>query len=201
MSDVTITLTDTAHGKFVEFLEAEDGDGLAIRLAIAGRGAYGLNYQLDVVNEAEEAAKHIVVDHGAFRMLVDPGSAEQLDGVEIDFLQRGLESGFHFENPNGQWKDPIAQAVQTVLDTEINPSIASHGGYVTLLDVKDSNAYIAFGGGCQGCGMADVTLKEGVVVAIQNAVPEIEQVLDTTDHAAGENPYYQPSQGQDSPFG
>ncbi len=201
MSDPEIRLSDTARRKFVEFLEAEEEGGLAIRLAIAGRGPRGLNYQLDVVSEAEEAKDHIVLDQGAFRLLVEPGSAEQLDGVEIDFLQRGLESGFHFENPNSQWTDPAAKAVQEVLDTQINPSVAGHGGWVSLLDVKDSTAYIALGGGCQGCGMADVTLKQGIEVAILNAVPEIRQVLDTTDHAAGENPYYQPAKGGDSPFG
>ena len=201
MSELSIQLTDTARRKFVEFLESEDEDGLAIRLAIAGRGPYGLNYQLDVVNEAEEAGGHIVLDQGTFRMLVDPGSAEQLNGVEIDFVQRGLESGFHFDNPNSQWADPVARAVQEVLDTQINPSVASHGGFVTLLEVKDATAYISFGGGCHGCGMADVTLKQGVQVAIRDAVPQIENVLDTTDHAAGENPYYQPAGGGDSPFG
>ena len=201
MSDLKIHVTETAQRKFVEFLEAEEDDGVAIRLGIAGRGPRGLNYQLDVVNEAEEAANHIVLDQGAFRILVDPSSAEQLEGVEIDFLRRGLESGFHFENPNNQWKDPVAKAVQDVLDSQINPSIASHGGFVTLLDVKDGNASVSLGGGCQGCGMADVTLKEGIVVAIKGAVPEIEDVLDTTDHAAGENPYYQPAQGGGSPLG
>ncbi len=201
MIDLEIHLTDTARQKFVEFLEAEDEEGLAIRLAIGGRGPQGLNYQLDVVNEADEAGEHIVLDQGAFRLLVEPDSAEQLNGVEIDFLQRGLESGFHFENPNSQWTDPTAKAVQEVLDTQINPSIAGHGGWVNLLDVKDDTAYIALGGGCQGCGMADVTLKQGIEVAIMNAVPEIEQVLDSTDHATGENPYYQPSKGGDSPFG
>ena len=134
-------------------------------------------------------------------MLVEPGSIEALEGVTIDFVQRGLESGFHFENPNSQWKDPVAKAVQEVLDTQINPSVAGHGGFVSLLDVKESTAYIALGGGCQGCGMADVTLKQGIEVAITSAVPEISAVLDTTDHAAGENPYYQPSKDGDSPFG
>ncbi len=201
MNEPEIKLTDAARQKFVEFLEAEDEDGLAIRLAIAGRGPHGLNYQLDVVNETDEAKNHIVLEQEGFCLLVDPGSAEQLNGVEIDFLQRGLESGFHFENPNSQWQDPVAKAVQAVLDSQINPSIAGHGGFVSLLDVKDATAYIALGGGCQGCGMADVTLKQGVEVAIKNAVPEIEAVLDTTDHAAGENPFYQPSKGGDSPFG
>lgn len=128
-------------------------------------------------------------------MLVDPASAAKLDGVTIDFLQRGLESGFHFENPNSRWEDPVAKAVQEVLDTQINPSVAMHGGYVELLDVKDDTAFISLGGGCQGCGMADVTLKQGIEVAITGAVPEIHQVLDSTDHAAGDNPYYQPEKG------
>lgn len=192
MSELKINLTDTARQKFVEFLEAEEDDGASIRLAVAGRGRHGLNYQLDVVNEADEAGNHIVLDQGAFRILVDPESAEQLDGVEIDFLKRGLESGFHFENPNSKWKDPTAKAVQDVLDREINPSVASHGGFVTLLDVKGSTAYIELGGGCQGCGMADVTLKQGIEVAIMEAVPKIQTVLDRTDHASGENPYFQP---------
>ncbi len=200
MSDLNIHLTDAAREKFVEFLEAEEEKGLAIRLEVAGRGPHGFDYRLDVVTP-DEAARHEVLDFGAFRMLVDPGSAEHLDGVTIDFVQRGLESGFHFDNPNSVWKDPVARAVQDVLDTRINPSVAGHGGFVSLLDVKDETAYIALGGGCQGCGMADVTLKQGIEVAIKDAVPEIHEVLDTTDHAAGENPFYQPSKGGESPFG
>ena len=201
MSDLHIELTDAARQKFIEFLEAEEDDGLAIRLEVAGRGPHGFNYLLDFVVEADEAERNVVLDFGAFRMLVDPGSVGSLDGATIDFVQRGLESGFHFENPNSQWKDPVANAVQQVLDTQINPSVAGHGGFVALLDVKDSTAYVALGGGCQGCGMADVTLKQGIEVAIKSSVPEIETVLDTTDHAAGENPYYQPAKGGESPFG
>lgn len=200
MSEVHIEISDKAREKFLEFLESED-DGLAIRLEVDGRGPHGFNYLLDFVTEADEAENHVVLDFGDFRMLVDPGSTESLEGVTIDFVQRGLESGFHFENPNSQWKDPVAKAVQEVLDTQINPSVAGHGGFVSLLDVKESTAYIALGGGCQGCGMADVTLKQGIEVAIKSTVPEIEAVLDTTDHASGENPYYQPSKGGDSPFG
>ena len=71
--------------------------------------------------------------------------------------------------------------------------VASHGGVVSLLEVKDSSAYLEFGGGCQGCGMIDVTLKQGVEVMIKEQVPEIEAIYDVTDHAEGTNPYYQPS--------
>jgi Fe/S biogenesis protein NfuA len=83
--------------------------------------------------------------------------------------------------------------VQHVLNTQINPSVAGHGGVVRLIDVKDNVVFIQMGGGCQGCGMANVTLKQGVEVAIRAAVPEVGDILDTTDHAAGRNPFYAPS--------
>jgi Fe-S cluster biogenesis protein NfuA len=96
---------------------------------------------------------------------------------------------------------PTAQAIQALLDDEINPSVAAHGGHVALVDVKDSRAYVRLEGGCQGCGMADVTLKHGIETAILDKFPGIEEVLDVTDHADGTNPYYQPSKGSgESPW-
>jgi Fe/S biogenesis protein NfuA len=84
----------------------------------------------------------------------------------------------------------LKSKVQDLVDTSINPAIAAHGGWVELLDVKDSVVYLQMGGGCQGCGAADITLKAGIERLIKEEIPEITEVLDTTDHAAGENPYY-----------
>ena len=89
--------------------------------------------------------------------------------------------------------EEIRRRVQQVLDTIINPAVASHGGVVTLLDVSNNAIYLEFGGGCQGCGMVSVTLKYGVERTIREEVPEVGEILDTTDHAAGRNPYYAPS--------
>jgi Fe-S cluster biogenesis protein NfuA len=89
--------------------------------------------------------------------------------------------------------EEIRRRVQQVLDTIINPAVASHGGVVTLLDVTNNAVYLEFGGGCQGCGMVSVTLKYGVERTIREEVPEVGEILDTTDHAAGRNPYYAPS--------
>ena len=89
--------------------------------------------------------------------------------------------------------EEIRQRVQQVLDTDVNPSIANHGGMVTLIDVKDNQVFIQMGGGCQGCGQADVTLKFGIENSIRAAVPGVGDILDVTDHAAGRNPYYTPS--------
>jgi Fe-S cluster biogenesis protein NfuA len=88
--------------------------------------------------------------------------------------------------------DQIREKVQALLDVEINPAVASHGGIIELLDVKDGNVIIKMGGGCQGCGAADVTLKQGIEKTIKEKVPEVVGVLDSTDHASGANPYYQP---------
>ena len=94
---------------------------------------------------------------------------------------------------DGSPQDQIRSKVQNVLDTYINPAVANHGGLVSLLDVKGNTVYIKMGGGCQGCGMASVTLKQGVEKSIRQYVPEVDQILDTTDHAAGQNPFYAPS--------
>ncbi len=90
-------------------------------------------------------------------------------------------------------EDDIRARVQQVFDNDVNPAVAMHGGVVRLIDVQDNTVFIQMGGGCQGCGMADVTLKQGIEVSIRAAVPEVGAILDTTDHAAGRNPYYTPS--------
>ncbi len=88
----------------------------------------------------------------------------------------------------------LRQKVQELIDTMINPSVAGHGGYVELIDVQDNRVYLQMGGGCQGCGAADITLKSGIERLIKEEIPEVLEVLDTTDHATGTNPFY--SQGK-----
>ncbi len=89
--------------------------------------------------------------------------------------------------------DVIKKRVQSILDQEINPAVAAHGGWVELIDVKRNEVFIRMGGGCVGCGMADVTLKQGVEKTIREAIPEVGAIMDTTDHASGRNPYYSPA--------
>ena len=95
---------------------------------------------------------------------------------------------------------PEGRTILRLLDERINPAVVAHGGHVALVDVKDDTAFIRLEGGCQGCGMADVTLKQGIEFEIMRAVPTITSVLDVTDHAGGKNPYYQPGKGGASPF-
>jgi Fe/S biogenesis protein NfuA len=89
--------------------------------------------------------------------------------------------------------EELTAKVQELIDSTINPAVAGHGGFVQLIDVKDNKVYLQMGGGCQGCGAADVTLKAGIERLIKEEIPEVEEVLDTTDHEAGTNPFYAPS--------
>lgn len=196
-----ITITDVAKSKVMELLAAEEQKGLALRVAILGRGPGGFRTAMHFVDLKEKAADDSVVDAGGFQVFVDPKSAENLKGSTIDYVEGPHGSGFKVDNPNPLWTDPLAQKVQEVIDTKVNPGLAGHGGFITLLEVKDGTAYIGMGGGCQGCGMANVTMKEGVEVILKEAVPEIKQVLDTTDHADGKNPYYQAGTGGPPPHG
>ena len=191
-----LTLTANAKKQVLSAIQEEGKENLTLRVAITGRGPSGFRYSLDLVGVGENKEDDILVEDDELKIYVERGSAEKLEGTTIDFVTRLQESGFKFDNPNSIWSDPRAKAVQEVIDAQINPGIASHGGNVQLLDVKDDIAYIAFGGGCQGCGMVDVTLKQGVAVMIKEAVPDLKDVLDTTDHAAGKNPYYDGSSGE-----
>jgi len=195
-----VTITEAARKKILGLLEAEEQKNLALRMAVRGRGPGGFRYEMQFVGQDERGTEDTVVDVGDFQVLVDPESAPNLKGATVDFVDGAYESGFKIENPNPLWTDPKAQAVQDIIDKQVNPGVAMHGGHVSLLDVKDDIAYIQLGGGCQGCGMVDVTLRQGIEVLIKEAVPAIRQVVDTTDHAAGGNPYYQPAKGGQSPF-
>ena len=164
-----------------------------LRIAIAGRRGGQFAYELDLVAPTDAPASDLVVETPGLRLLVDPGSAENLEGAVIDLDPTAMGGALHIENPNEGWRDPVAARVQEVLDRQINPSVASHGGFVDLLEVRDGAAYVQLGGGCQGCAQVDVTLRQGIEVAIKAAVPQITQVIDTTDHDAGLNPYFQPA--------
>ena len=200
MSDSPVQITPGARAKILELLRAEGREGLALRMAIGGRGPGGFQYRLGFVAPTERTPEDRVWDAGGFDVYVDPDSFANFAGATVDFVETPQGAGFKIDNPNPLWADPVALAVQRLLDEEINPAVAAHGGFVALLDVREQRAYIQLGGGCQGCGMADVTLKQGIEVRIRERIPEIVEVVDTTDHAGGSNPYYRPSKGGRSPL-
>jgi len=189
-----IEFTEDAKQKVLSYLEGQTGEGHLLRIRVAGQGATGFNYQFFLDEEKDKQDGDLIEEMEAFRLIVDGDSAKLLEGSTVDWVDTSTGAGFKVNNPNQSGpdlKDPVAKKVQELLNNEINPSLANHGGFVTLLDVKDGRVFVQMGGGCHGCGMARVTLKQGVEVRIKEAIPEITEVVDSTDHAEGNNPYYQ----------
>ena len=195
-----IRFTAAARAKVLELLEAEGLQGSALRLSILGRMGGAFQYRLAFMKPEEREAGDVETDAGGFPVVVDAGSAPHLAGTEVDYVETPAESGFRIDNPNPLWSDPVATAVQRLFDEEINPALASHGGFVHLLDLRDGTAFVELGGGCQGCGMAHVTLKRGIEARIREAVPAVLQVVDSTDHAGGTNPYFRAAESGRSPY-
>lgn len=190
MKQPTIRATEAARRRIEQVRANRKQPGAGLRIAITGRAGGGFVYDMQLVGPGEERQGDMVVDGiEGVPIHVPLASAPYLDGATLDAeLPMGA---VRVENPNPLWFDPTAEAVQRMLDEEINPWVASHGGHIDLLDVADGVAFIHMGGGCQGCGMAEVTLGQGVRTAILDRFAQIREVRDTTDHAQGANPYYQ----------
>jgi Fe/S biogenesis protein NfuA len=190
-----LTVTDAAKKRFLEVIAAEGKEGHGLRVLVRNGGTMQPDYALNFVEPETAEATDTVVDAGGFNVYVDEASAKFLDGAKIDFIDNLQESGFKVDAPSAgipKPSGPVAERVMQVLIEKVNPAVASHGGQIDLVAVENDTAYLRFGGGCQGCGMANATLKNGVEKVLFAEVPEIKKILDVTDHAAGENPYYQP---------
>jgi Fe/S biogenesis protein NfuA len=191
-----VTLSETAKKKFLEAAEAEGHPGEGLRVMVKNGGTAQPEFALNFVPDDEVASDDVVIDADGIKVCMDPESAKWLKDASIDFIDRVNESGFKVDAPNAglpKPSGPLAESVERVLQEKINPAVASHGGVISLVAVEEGTAYLRFGGGCQGCGMVNVTLKQGVEKVLFDEVPEIKKVMDVTDHAAGTNPYYQPA--------
>ena len=151
------------------------------------------NYSIQFIELSNTPSENISINFGEFQVLVSKEGIPYLEGTEVDLNDEGELEAFNPSMSITEISGSVEEQIRHVLEEEVNPMVASHGGVVSLLEVKDQNAYLEFGGGCQGCGMIDVTLKQGVEVMIKAQIPEIEAIYDVTDHAEGTNPYYQPS--------
>lgn len=193
-----LSFTDRARDMVVSFMDMEE-DGLqALRIAVDG-SPFAPNYELTLVESEQRADSDVEVDAGAFTVLVDEASVDRLNGAKVDFVETIQESGFQITpdpdaskaaresaGPEGE----LADRVSHVLDTEINPAIAAHGGVINLVDVQGTEIFIEMAGGCQGCSMSRMTLRQGVERMVSQSVPEVTEIHDVTDHASGENPYF-----------
>jgi len=204
MSDPILNVTDEARAKIVEVrADEEDPDSLALFVEIAGQADGAYTYSMELRPLTEAGSDDVVQRHDDLSVVIAEGSAEALAGATLDFGGAGMV----MQNPNRPappsvappWtpaadtdlSGEVARSVVAVLEEQINPQIAAHGGRADLVAVEEPVAYLVLSGGCQGCGLAAVTLSQGIEVAILDAVPEIEKIVDVTDHASGVNPYFE----------
>ena len=196
--DEPLTVTDAARDKIVELIENAVSPVLGIRVLAEATSPVNPQYSLAFVQEGENYDDDTVLSLDGFKVYIDADSMTYMGNVRLDFVTTGGAGGFRIDKiapaaagavPDG----PLAEKVAQVIKDQINPALAMHGGFVQLIDVKDTVAYVELGGGCKGCGMVDVTLKQGIEVMIKQHVPEITRIMDSTDHGSGKNPYYKPS--------
>jgi Fe/S biogenesis protein NfuA len=196
---VVITVTPEAIERILELrLQEDDPPGLALRVEVTGTSGVEYAYDLTFDPIAEADAADLQYQQGDLPVIVPTGSIEQLTGSTLD-IPSGGGAGLVLRNPNRP--DPlsgkhleltgtIAEKVQQLLSEQINPSLASHGGFAELKGVEDDKVYVTMGGGCQGCAVSAMTLRDGIARSITESIPEVSEVVDLTDHDAGETPYY-----------
>ena len=196
---MVITFSERAREMVGSFLvEGADPDQ-ALRITVSGSPA-APRFDLTLVDLDERGDDERSVEASGFTVLVREADAALLDGANVDYVERVNESGFEVRpaaapapagvgRPSGAPTGEIADRVREVLDAQVNPAIAAHGGMISLVDVEDTNIYVEMSGGCQGCALSRMTLRQGVERMLREAVPELTGVHDITDHASGENPY------------
>ena len=199
---MVMIVTEPARDKILE-LRAQEDDPDALGLRVEVTGVQGVEYTYDLtfdpVADADLEAGDVVEHEGPCPVIIPVDSLDALRGATLDLPTAGAQNGLVLRNPNRP--DPLSGAhieltgtidekVRQLLDGQINPALAMHGGFAGLDRVEGSVVYVTMGGGCQGCAVSAMTLREGITRAIREAIPEVTEVVDTTDHSMGENPYY-----------
>jgi Fe/S biogenesis protein NfuA len=200
LTEPVISVTEDALAQILELrAKEEDGDELCLRIEVVGTSGVDYQYDLAFATIDEVIEGDSVATAGDLPVIVPAASVSKLVGATLD-LPSSDQPGLVLRNPNRP--NPLAgqdidlsgtteEKVRQLLEQSINPALASHGGFAVLERIEDEHrAIVTMGGGCQGCAVSAITLREGIEAAIKEAVPEITEVVDGTDHAAGENPYF-----------
>jgi Fe/S biogenesis protein NfuA len=187
-----ITLTSLARNKIKEFVDQADDECIGIRVLAAKVGRYTFRYQMQLTRERDAIDGDTRIEDDGFAIVLDPQTAELMEGATLDYLTIETGEGFEIENPAADpgWEDPLYQKVQKVIDHKVLPVVGAHGGWVELDRIEGDTAYVSLGGGCQGCASAGFTLSAGIEQAICQEIDEIAHVVDVTNHEAGQQPFY-----------
>lgn len=200
MSDTTVlSIAPDALEMIRQLRDNEPGDGeFALSIEVTGFRGPQFSYELAFVPLVDKAENWVEERHGDLAVIFPKADTGKLDGAALELTEQGLA----MNNPNspatpdmqppaGDLEGPLVERVQQVLTEQVNPAIASHGGGAELVSIDGTIAYLRLYGGCQGCGLAQVTLKQGIERIILESIPELSQVVDVTDHASGDHPYYE----------
>jgi Fe/S biogenesis protein NfuA len=207
-----LRVSGPARDMVLDIRSGEDNaEGLALWLEVNGSSNGSFTYDMWFQQASDAGPGDAVEDLDGISVIVAASSIDKVRGATLDVGASSGEQGLVMLNPNtpaaaprsamadGPAPDrppvdlsgPVAQQILQVLEQDVNPQIGMHGGWAELVAFEEGIAYVRMEGGCQGCGLAKVTLSQGIAVAIQDAVPEVKEIVDVTDHASGSNPYYE----------
>ena len=190
-----IQISESAQSHFRRLIERESLPGLGVKLAAIQAGTPGADVRLEFAEAADLQGDEWAIDCDGFTLWLDAASAPFLDGAQIDYESKATGGQLQIRAPKIKGEAPEASAslverVRWLVEHEINPQLAQHRGHVSVQEVTaDGVVVLRFGGGCHGCGMADVTLKQGIEKTLMEKVPGVTAVRDATDHDTGAAPY------------
>jgi Fe/S biogenesis protein NfuA len=190
-----IQISESAQSHFRRLIEREALPGLGVRLSALHPGTPRADVRLEFAEPGDLQGDEWAVDCEGFTLWLDAGSAQYLDGADIDYTQQATGGQLQIRAPKIKGETPaesasLVERVRWVVEHEINPQLAQHKGHVSVREVTaDGVVILSFGGGCHGCGMADVTLKQGIEKTLLEKVPGVTAVRDATDHDSGSAPY------------
>lgn len=187
-----VTVTELAQAKIHEFIAEEESVGHLLRVEARKVAPFRFEYDLYFVDEDEIDDNDLRVEVGDLVLVLNRACVPHLEGATIDYLV-GPPAGFKFDNPQTRrhFDDPKEAELNEFIEQEVNPTIAAHRGHISLHGIKDHVVYLEMGGSCQGCGMASMTLRQGIETRVRSRFPEIREIVDVTNHAEGKNPFYQ----------
>ena len=198
MADVMkpdVEFTPAAQEYLQELLERQNTPGIGVRVFVTRPGTPAAETCLAYCRPGEEKEGDIKMELEHFNAWIEGKSEPYLAGALVDFSRDKMGGQLTIKAPNAKLPDldensTLADKVTYFLSAEVNPGLASHGGMVSLVEMDGATAVLQFGGGCQGCGMVDVTLKDGVEKTLKERIPELKGVRDITDHSMRDNAYY-----------
>lgn len=187
-----LVVTDAAQAKIHEVIESAGDVGNLIRVEARKVAPYRFEYGIHFIDATEIEEGDRQEEVGGLVFVADRTSAENLAGATMDFIE-GPPGGFKFDNPQTKrtFDDPQETELHEFIEDEVNPKIAAHRGHISLHGIKDGVVYLEMGGACQGCGMAAMTLREGVETEIRARFPHLAEIVDVTNHDEGTNPFYE----------